>query len=1856
MTPKQQQIEKVFQAALTMNEPERTAFLAETCTDEEMREEVEKLLTGETMAAEKTIAGEPSMSTEDGELGAMLGRQIGVYRLVREIGRGGMGAVYLAERIDGAFSQKVAVKLIKRGMDTDLVVRRFRNERQILATLNHPNITRLLDGGSTQRGLPYFVMEYVEGEQLYAYCDRRRLNVAERLRIFQKICAAIEEAHRHKIIHRDLKPSNILVKRDGTPKLLDFGIAKLLDPEIGATAMEPTATHLRMMTPQYASPEQISGEPITPASDIYSLGVLLYELLTGHRPYRLKSRAPYEIARAIREEEPTRPSESLTREDNFARSDTEKNEKPTLDIIFAARGATFEALRDELSGNLDKIILKSLRKNPSERYQSAAELSEDISNYLEKRPVRAQAFDAPENAAASSSAAAAAAIEDKDAVKNSIAILPFKLLRAADRAAGEDTGDEYLSIGLADALGSRLSGVKRLVVRPTSSILRYSAADADPFAAGRELNVEFIVDGSIRRVDDRVRVTVQLLSIRETAARWAQSFDEKMTDVLEIEDLISERVVKILISHLSGEEQNQLAKRATSSPEAYEAYLRGRYHWNQFTFEGFARALAFYHRAIELAPDYALPYAGIADYYNFLGVYAVKPFAETTVATKEAAQRAIALDPTLAEAYAALGFASHMGDFDWATAERHLRKSIELNPNYSLGRVWYSYHLAMTGRFDEAFEQINKALEIDPFTPIVPQTLNWILYHARRYDEAIAATYKLIQKEPQYGLSYVFLSGMLWHTGKYAEAVKAAHKMVEVLGRSGYTLCWLASAYAAAGQNEQTQVVIREIENLSATHYISPYLLAMVYANLGDREKTFSLLYRALEIGDGRLSYLPVDPQFDLFKNDPRYLEILKEINHPIVTRQQQQQPEKSPGGEAAAAREKSIAVLPLKMLGTQNADDEYLGIGLTDALISRLSNIRRFIVRPTSSVLNFRENTDPFAAGGELNVDYVLDGNIRRVGERIRVSVQLLSVAGNSTQWAQSFDEKASDILEFEDLISEQVVKSLVPQLTGEEQQQLLAKRATDKAEAYEAYLRGRFNWNLHSEEGFARAIQFYRRAVELDPNYALAYAAMTEYYIFLGIHCVIPFAEGAKPAREAAEKAVALDPNLAEGHAVLGFVEITYNWDWQAAEKHLRRAIELNPNSVTAHSWLNTVLSQRGRFDEALDEISRVLELDPDSILSLHLQAWVLYHARRFNESIAVHRKMLENEPNYAWGLQTLSWVLRQTGQYEESVRYAEKSVQLTGENPFYLTQAAAAYAAAGEREKAEKLLARLDEISRTRFVSEYMLALVYCALGDKDRAFENLEKSLVTRDAWLNWLGVAPQFDVLRDDARFDDLLRRAGNPLAPPPQSPPASQAQEEFKTVRSDTGGAKSIAVLPLKLFGAATGGAGEDEYLGIGLTDALITRLSNVRRFVMRPTSSVLQYAAADTQADPFEAGQKLAVDYVLDGSIRRSGERIRVTVQLLSVRENATVWAESFDEKSSDVLELEDSISEKVAQSLIPQLTGEERRQLEKRGTNDAAAYEAYLRGRFHWNQFTPDSLIKALDAFQKAISLDPNYALAYVGLADFYTWANIYGIMPSRVALEKAEAAARRAIRLDDRLGEAYAALGLHTQNKQEWNEAERIYHRAFELNPNYPNAHEWYAALLVGTRRLERGVEEILLAERLDPLSLRTKTLVAWTTYQARRHELSLAKGREVIDLDPNYPQGYAQAGINLWALGRAEESVAALEKFAAMIPQSGLPKYALCFAYVAAGRREDARSVLREMQALAAEAYVKPYFLAMAHAALGELDEAFDYFEKAQAEFDPWLLWLATEPMLDSIRDDARYRDLLRRMKIPAIEKP
>ena len=1347
MTPERwRQVENIFQTALDLPAERRASYLSEVCAqDPTLQGEVVSLLarheSGEYSLADLVPDGikarrfDPFAEDQD----PLIGRRLGAYEIVREIGRGGMGAVYEAARVDREFQKRVAIKLVKRGMDTDFVLRRFRKERQILAALDHPHIARLLDGGTTDDGLPYFVMEFIEGQPLYLYCDERQLNINERLKLFRSICDAVQYAHQKQVVHRDIKPSNVLVTSDGIPKLLDFGIAKLLNPDLaGDITHDPTATAMRLMTPEYASPEQVQGAPITPSTDVYSLGVLLYELLTGHRPYRLFNRAPHEIARVICEEPPAPLSVIITRPHDLLQRG---NEATTLEHVYLARGATVDVLRRDLGGALEDIVARALRKEPEWRYPTASQLADDITSFLDGRPL-SHLPDAPRPGQIKPSPASA---------DTALAVLPLKLIDLP----GSESSADYLGPGLADALITRLSSIRRFAVRPTSSVLRYTAED-DPLNAGRELGVAFVLDGRIRHAGDRIRVTLQLLDVSDGTTAWAGQFDENFTDVLTLEDTISAHVAEAIVPHLTNDERLNLAKRGTDDPRAHEAYLCGRAQWNKFSEEGFAKAIVCYHQAIAIDPDYAAAHAGIAEYYNWLGIYCVLPFQECAISAYEAAATAVELDPAAAEAHCALGQAKLSRDFSWDSAERQLFKAIELNPNYAPVRTWYAFQLAMEGRFTEALREAQTAVSLDPFSIISRFSVLWCLYHARRFDEALAMARERLQTEPGnimllYGTSY-----LLSAIGQHEEAIHAAQKSVEIMGKASHTLGRLATAHAKAGDVGNAEAILREMDEVASRRYISPYHVALVNAALGRVEPALDLLERALEIKDAWILWTAVDPDLDSLHGHPRFDNLLRKLNHRLAALPTL--PIESHLGQ------ESVAVLPFKVLTSpiENTGDEYLGVGLADALITRLSNVRRLVVRPTSSVLRYRNVAiDPLVAGRDLHVDYVIDGSLRRVGERLRVTAQLMDVSEGVTRWADQFDEQSTDVLQIEDSISGRVATALLPQLTGAEKVQL-SKRGTQNPEAFESYLRGRYYWSTYTESGLARAIECFNNAIKLDPEYALAYTGIADYYNWLGVFGIKPFKECSEAAKQAAQKAVDLDAEAAEAYSALGFATVTRDFDWAVAEADHRRAIEINPNYATGHHWYSFHLQMTGRFDEALREILRARELDPLSPSVVQALGWCYYQARKFNESVVTYEAMLEAVPEFSYGLATFAWTLRAFGRTDEAVVISEKALQLSGGGQFFVSGLGASYAVAGRIDNARAALKELNEMSARTYVSPYHKATIHVHLGEHDRALALLKEAFEINDGWLVWLGVDPVWDALRDEPAFEDLLSQTRNP--------------------------------------------------------------------------------------------------------------------------------------------------------------------------------------------------------------------------------------------------------------------------------------------------------------------------------------------------------------------------------------------------------------------------------------------------------------------------------------------------------------
>ena len=1137
MTPERwKQIEDVFQTALDLPLPERRQYIIEACTgDEHLREQVEALLVQYEEAGDfieepafaitgfnRATDSEKTTLTNGDWDDPSIGRRVGSYKIVREIGRGGMGAVYLAERADSDFRRRAAIKLIKRGMDTDFILRRFRNERQILASLDHPYIARLLDGGTTEDGLPYFVMEYIEGLPIYRFSDERKLTILDRLRLFQQVCEAVHYAHQHRVIHRDIKPSNILVTSEGLPKLLDFGIAKLLNPELADITQDPTATAMRLMTPEYASPEQVQGQTVTPATDVYSLGVLLYELLTGHRPYRFYSRAPHDIARVICEEKPAHPSVVVTRPYDLLPTPAEAD---TLDYLYWSRNATGENLQRELAGDLDNIVMKALCKEPERRYQTAEQLRDDIASHLEGRPISATSF-----YPAATYPVKAAAYESQTAEK-AIAVLPFKIL---DARLSEDTGDEYLAVGLADALVTRLSSVHRFVVRPTSSMLRYKGdGDDDPLKAGRELRVDFIVTGTIRSVGEYIRVSAQLLSVADGVTRWAGRFEENHTDVLLLEDSISGQVAEALVPHLTGDELRQLSKRGTDNAEAYEAFLRGRYHWNTMTADGFAKALTCFHKAVSLDPSYAAPYAGIAEYHCWLAVYGLLPPHECLAAAREAAERAIELDATLAEAHTAHGLALLTQNMQWDVAEARFRRAIELNPNYPPAHAHYACQLGMERRFDESVAEARRAHELDPLNPFPAYFLAWCLYQARRYDESISQARHVLQSEPRYGSARFILSWSLRRIGKYDEAITEAKKAIEVLGGVPMFSAALAAAYAEAGETEEARNILAELRELAATRYVSPYHRALVQIALNERDRALELLNESIERDDPWIVWFGTEPQLDPLREESRFDDLLRRTNNPAS-------PERLGIADAHTAVASAQAATLFRQIVSSDA-------------------------APATPVPNQRPTEDE-----EANKLYVAGRYFatRRTAEGLRQGIERFERA---VERDPSFALAYAEMADCYSLLNWYVEPPPTDAWERAKEAALHAVEADDNlpdAHSSLGFVK------MHYDRDFAGAEREFRRAIELRPDNAVAHRWHAFNLSAMGRH------DEAIAEIRRAQEINPQSPVVATAFANVLFFAQRYD----EAIAQCQRSLELDPGSLSAHIILRWSYEMKGLCDEAL------------------------------------------------------------------------------------------------------------------------------------------------------------------------------------------------------------------------------------------------------------------------------------------------------------------------------------------------------------------------------------------------------------------------------------------------------------------------------------------------------------------------------------------------------------------------------------------------------------------------------------------------------------------------------------------------
>lgn len=794
-----------------------------------------------------------------------------------------MGEVFLSE--DTRLRRRIALKLLPRDFASDPErLTRFQREARAVSSLNHPNIVTIHEIGELD-GRHFIATEYIDGRTLREQMILKRMTLSEILDIAMGIASALVAAHEGGIIHRDIKPENIMIRHDGYVKVLDFGLAKLAGesrepgPNSDTSPRATTEEGQVLGTIHYMSPEQMRGGQLDARSDLFSLGVVLYEMVAGTPPFDGPSRSDVVAAVLDRESPP------LAR---FSR---------------------------DVPPELERIVRKTLSKTVEDRYQTARDLLTDLRQLRQDLEYRSRLDHGRPASGASLQMAAGFAETAGDAKTagsrrmeivedlrtevrrtrfgavlgmativltvsiigylatarrgiNSIAILPFASLNNAEETA-------YLTEGLTESIIHNLSQLPQLKVMALSTVTRLPRSN-DVRQMGRDLNVRAVLTGRIQQRGETLVVQVELVDVEQGTALWGEQYNRKLADVLAVQEEISREISEKLRLRLSGDQKSRVTKRYTEDTEAFHLYLKGRYHWNKRTAAGMRAGVNYFSRAIARDPNYALAYTGLADSYNLLPVYAGAPPVDFLPRGKAAAKRALELDDQLAEAHTSLGYALAFYDWDLMEAEREFRRAIQLNPNYATARQWYALLLAATKRHEESIAEMRKAAELDPLSLIITTNMGTMFYLAGQYDQAQTQMEKALEMDPAFSRARYELGRVYERKKRYAEALSEIQNARPESNPAVFAA--VARLQALSGRRDEALSTLQRLEAMEGEQRASPYDIAAVYEALGDRDRAFAWLERAYSQRIARMAYLEVEPLFESIREDPRFADLSRRV------------------------------------------------------------------------------------------------------------------------------------------------------------------------------------------------------------------------------------------------------------------------------------------------------------------------------------------------------------------------------------------------------------------------------------------------------------------------------------------------------------------------------------------------------------------------------------------------------------------------------------------------------------------------------------------------------------------------------------------------------------------------------------------------------------------------------------------------------------------------------------------------------------------------------------------------------------------------------------------------------------------
>ena len=798
------------------------------------------------------------------------GTRLGRYEIRSKIGAGGMGEVYLAQ--DTKLDRQVALKILPPEFDSDAVrMRRFVLEAKSASALNHPNIITIYE--IDQADSAHFIAtEFIDGETLRQRINGAPIKLLEVLDLAAQIASALSAAHAAGIMHRDIKPENIMLRRDGIVKVVDFGLAKLnekadtgtVDTEAATKGLVQTEPGVMVGTVAYMSPEQVRGLTLDARTDIFSIGVVLYEMVAGRRPF-----------------------EGATFGDMIV-------------SILERKPAALATYRRGIPETLEWIVSKALRKDREERYQTAKDMATDLRRLKQRIEIDAEREPSTHSGmgggmasadnggrAAATTVRAPAQISDLSLTEtpvrkrrshqaiDSLAILPLV------NASG-DPNAEYLSDGITESIINSLSQILKLRVMARSTVFRYKGREVDPQTVGRELGVRAILTGRALQLGDSIVIGTELVDASDGSQLWGEQYRRKFSDIFALQEEISREISEKLRVKLTGAQKKHLTKRYTENTEAYQFYLKGRYYENKWFNEAALRkAIECFQEAIERDPTYALAYAGLADCYVHLSTFNVTPSKEGFAKARAAVLKALEIDDALAEAHTSLARIKSSFDWDWPTAEEEFKRAIELNPNYATAHHLYGRHLMIMGRFDEATVEIGRASELDPLSLIINADLSAPLFFRRQYDGAIERLRKTLEMDSNFALAHARLAVAYEYKGMYEEAIAECKRMIELSGNSAdnpSNLAALAILYAESGREDRARDILNRLKERSQRENVSPTEIAEIHAALGEIDQAFEWLEMAYQVRSTDLRFLKVSQSWDSLRSDPRFADLLRRV------------------------------------------------------------------------------------------------------------------------------------------------------------------------------------------------------------------------------------------------------------------------------------------------------------------------------------------------------------------------------------------------------------------------------------------------------------------------------------------------------------------------------------------------------------------------------------------------------------------------------------------------------------------------------------------------------------------------------------------------------------------------------------------------------------------------------------------------------------------------------------------------------------------------------------------------------------------------------------------------------------------